>query len=133
MENLVKKLSIIIGMVFVIFAVIVAIFFSTGGIFGDCSDDVMQRITSPDGQYEAELFVRNCGATTPFSTQVDISQNSSGDNLDVFYIKGIFSMRIQWIDSNNLKISYENVDREAIFKQVNDWQDIHISYELLAN
>lgn len=37
-----------------------------------CANSVVSRASSPDGQHDAVLFQRDCGATTGFSTQVSI-------------------------------------------------------------
>lgn len=37
-----------------------------------CANEVVERLPSPDGTWEAVVFTRNCGATTDYSTQVSI-------------------------------------------------------------
>ena len=37
-----------------------------------CENEVLSHHPSPTGQYTASIFQRNCGATTPFSTQVSV-------------------------------------------------------------
>src|ERR1043166_1905546 len=39
---------------------------------GMCGNTVKQEIKSPDGKYVATAFVRDCGATTAYSAQVDL-------------------------------------------------------------
>jgi Family of unknown function (DUF5412) len=43
----------------------------------DCVNTVKQETKSPDGKYVATAFVRNCGATTDFSAQVDVHDTGS--------------------------------------------------------
>lgn len=49
-----------------------------------CSNEVITRLASPDGEREAVMFLRDCGATTGFSTQISIleagEQLSGGGN-----------------------------------------------------
>ena len=40
---------------------------------------MVKRIVAPDGQHKAELFQRDCGATTGFSTQISIT--ATGEKL----------------------------------------------------
>ncbi len=44
-----------------------------------CGNEVYSEVLSPDGEYKAVVFQRDCGATTGFSTQVSIIH--SGVNL----------------------------------------------------
>lgn len=45
---------------------------SSVGCSDTCADDIVSRVTSPDGRHVAVLFQRDCGATTGFSTQISI-------------------------------------------------------------
>lgn len=40
---------------------------------GTCGEEVVAQHPSPDGEHVAILFVRNCGATTPYVTHVNIA------------------------------------------------------------
>jgi hypothetical protein len=37
-----------------------------------CGNEVLARVASPGGGYQAVIFERDCGATTGFSTQVSV-------------------------------------------------------------
>jgi hypothetical protein len=37
-----------------------------------CGNEVISRVASPGGAYQAIIFERDCGATTGFSTQVSV-------------------------------------------------------------
>jgi hypothetical protein len=37
-----------------------------------CGNSIQLRVPSPDGEYEAVQFTRDCGATTGYSTQVSV-------------------------------------------------------------
>lgn len=41
-------------------------------MFGPCSDTILSEATSPDGRWIATLFERDCGATTSYSTQLNL-------------------------------------------------------------
>ncbi len=44
----------------------------TPGCGDGCGNTLLSEVPSPHGVYKAVVFERNCGATTPFSTQVSI-------------------------------------------------------------
>jgi hypothetical protein len=50
---------------------------TTGGCFnfGDCSNEVISDLKSPDGKRRAVVFQRNCGATMGFSTELSIVES----------------------------------------------------------
>lgn len=45
--------------------------------FDPCVNDMVGQVQSPDGQFKAVIFERDCGATTDFSTQVSIVPTST--------------------------------------------------------
>lgn len=42
-----------------------------------CQNTILSSTTSPDGERHAVLFMRDCGATTDFSTQVSILRDEA--------------------------------------------------------
>jgi hypothetical protein len=46
--------------------------FLTSGCVDPCSNTVVNEIVSPDGNFVATAFIRDCGATTDFSPQVEL-------------------------------------------------------------
>src|SRR5438093_5481906 len=44
---------------------------------GPCQNDVVSTVWSPVGSTKAVAFIRNCGATTGFSTHVSVLPGSS--------------------------------------------------------
>src|SRR6266550_3254126 len=41
-------------------------------IAGDCGNELLKEVASPNGRMKAVVFQRDCGATTGFSTQVSV-------------------------------------------------------------
>ena len=73
-----------------IFAVVAALplgmlifFFMDGGIFGDCADEIRRTDHSPDSRYVLTVFIRDCGATTAFSTHVALSKKGGAETYSV--------------------------------------------------
>ncbi len=44
---------------------------------GLCGNEIFQEVYSPDHEYKAVVFQRDCGATTSFSTQISILKASA--------------------------------------------------------
>lgn len=42
------------------------------GCADTCANEIVDRVGSPNGNYDAVLFQRDCGATTGFSTQISL-------------------------------------------------------------
>ncbi len=86
-----------------------------------CSDAKIADFLSPTGGHVAKLVVRNCGATTDFSTQVTIDDSS------VIVIKGDKSKNIviNWKSVDNLSVDYKG-NMEDVFKSENSYRDVKI-------
>ena len=74
---------------------------------GVCGNTVKQEIKSPDGKYVATAFVRNCGATTDYSAQVDLRK--AGRKLstigNVYRGNASPDIEIAWLSSTHLVIT----------------------------
>ncbi|MFA0813988.1 hypothetical protein [Microbulbifer epialgicus] len=70
-----KKILIGIGVVLLIPIGVVVWFFSSGGIFGECETQELVRSKSPGDKYEAMVYTKGCGATTPTATIVALRQD----------------------------------------------------------
>src|SRR3954452_16600382 len=73
----------------------------------DCVNTVKQQVKSPDGKYMATAFVRNCGATTDFSAQVDLREGSSKIGKEGNVYRGYRSqdIRLAWVSPTHLVIT----------------------------
>ena len=52
-------------------------FFLSSLFSGMCGNEIFQEVYSPDNEYKAVVFQRDCGATTSFSTQISILKASA--------------------------------------------------------
>ncbi|MEA3061353.1 MAG: hypothetical protein QOJ94_1134 [Sphingomonadales bacterium] len=96
--------------------------------FFSCGDDATQRAVSPDGQRVAVSFVRNCGATTDFSTHVTLANaGEKADDSDAIFVaqagsaprtpQGGPRAQLRWLGPSHLLVSYDfgaNVAFQAI-------------------
>jgi hypothetical protein len=92
----------------------IAILLFTLLVFAGC-DPMPSKVTvhservSPDGRYVATAFDRDSGATTSWSSQVDLRQ--VGQNMDkygnVFRGYGSPNIDVEWLSSSNLVIYFD--------------------------
>jgi hypothetical protein len=76
-----------------------------------CGNSFENRITSPNGKYQAVTFLRDCGATTAFTPQVSIFK--SGDKLHRYQEGNVFVgsyeetfVKVKWITDTHLVVWY---------------------------
>lgn len=98
-----------------------------------CDDQIQTHADSPKGKYEATVFVRNCGATTDYSSIINLRETSSRFNADaddntIFVVKGRPRIGIEWITTDHVRVSCSACSQENIFKQVQSWKDVKVSY-----
>lgn len=94
----------------------------------DCANDNLRERISPGGQLKAVTFRRNCGATTPYSTQVSIlpaSRNLPNEAGNVFTVDHEHSIDVRWIDDHHLNISGETITQ---FLHLNEFNGVQITY-----
>ncbi len=99
-------------------------------LHSSCENTVKSEIRSPDGKYVATLFERNCGATTDFSTIVNLRESSvkfKGDDLGIFIVKGVHALDLVWNGNTKLRLECHDCPADDIFKQERSWRDIEIS------
>ena len=113
----------------------------TGGL---CANDVLGTYPAPSGQYEAILFVRNCGATTPFGTNVSVLR--PGDQLgdeagNIFLVAAAPSshvatnrigaplVEVRWLTGDTLLIRHSA--GVEIHRQVLIERGVHVRYAAL--
>lgn len=109
--------------------VVIAMVFLAG--CGGCSDDVIASKPSRDGSVTASLFVRNCGATTDFSTIVSIHASDSGsdDGDIVFVAKGRGGVDLSWSGDRVLQVRCRGCNDQNVFRKVDKLRDVDIVYK----
>jgi hypothetical protein len=98
-----------------------------------CSDQVLSVSTSPDEVLAATAFLRNCGATTEFSSIVSIHRKSEGflDKQDIVFIaKGRHQLSLDWSAARKLSIKCSTCSRAIVFRQVVVVGNIDVDYQL---
>lgn len=77
-----------------------------------CGNELFQEVYSPNGQYKAIVFERNCGATTGWRTYVSVVKSDArveAQRDGVFEADGYpdwFSIKLKWEDDRHIIIEH---------------------------
>lgn len=100
-----------------------------------CKNQLIYEVESPEQDYIASIFQRNCGATTPVINVVNVQRKKEildfeNYNNWAFTAHGESSVTVSWKANNDLLISYNTLDTNPTQKmQING---ITISYGKLT-
>lgn len=75
--------------------------------FFACDETDYRTIASPDGSLEAVVHERDCGATTPFNTQVSVVKRlpvAETSREPLFVVHGQYDLPVRWIDDSTLAV-----------------------------
>ncbi len=106
-----------------------------------CVSTLVESIPYPNKNYKIVVFERSCGATTDFSNQISILNNSDSLNNysgNIFIAdtdhgkaeltdKNVIQTHIQWRDNRTINIKYDSLSR--IFKKEKYYRGFKIIYE----
>jgi hypothetical protein len=98
-----------------------------------CSNDTILKLPSPDGLLVATAYERNCGATTDFSSIVNVQPAHDGFNPGesiVFVAEGKYALHLAWTKPRELQITCIGCIRKHIFREVSALGDIDVTYKL---
>ena len=110
-----------------------------------CENEILSSHPSPTGQHKALIFQRNCGATTPFSTQISILAvdeelpNQSGNAFSADTDGGAApsgpgggpEVKVQWSSATKLLIQHHPAAR--VFHAPRTVKDIQLSIQPSKN
>jgi hypothetical protein len=101
---------------------------------GGCGEDLITSVPSPDQKYMAAVFIRNCGATTPYVTHVNlrasnrpfaVTQAETIVEGTVFEKKGREPVKLIWKDATHLLIQCPLTE---VYEQHRTWKEVMLSY-----
>ncbi|MGZ5141610.1 MAG: hypothetical protein ACXWCX_27765, partial [Burkholderiales bacterium] len=98
-----------------------------------CSDTLRASAKSNDGQLVANVYEGNCGATTNFTSIVNVQRTSDKFNPDegvVFVANGRYELSVSWNGPRTLFISCGGCSRQNVFREVVAFGDIDVKYSL---
>lgn len=95
--------------------------------FLPCGDDIVTSVPDPSGQYKATVLIRDCGATTDWSTLVFVRKTGflGGETGVLLALKGRQSVLLAWKDKHTLVIHANTSDA---FTQATYWKGINVLY-----
>jgi hypothetical protein len=94
-----------------------------------CQDEIKKELRSPDSKYSATVYERDCGATTNFSTIVNLRESSAkfkGDDLGIVIVKGQHAIDLAWDGNTTLRLQCRNCRSDEIFKQEKTWKNVEV-------
>jgi hypothetical protein len=100
-------------------------------LHSNCENTVKVEVRSPNSKYVATTFERNCGATTDFSTIVDLRESSAkfkDVDSSVVVVKGQHKLDLVWDGNAKLRIECRDCRAEDIFKHESSWEGIAIDF-----
>lgn len=128
--KLVKKLLFGVGTLALLSIALLVIFLSTGGVLGECSEEIIFSAQSPSGKQYAVIFEKDCGATTAISTHLGLSSTSDIPEESILIIENSEPIKAVWNDAKTLKVTYTAKDIDSIFRQERLVDDISVVYGL---
>lgn len=87
-----------------------------------CHDEIKYIKYSTDRRYEIIVFIRDCGATTDYSSQIKIKDNQQNTEEIIFIGSLDESMKVEW-ENEKIKIYYYKKD---IYKILNEYHGVEI-------
>jgi Family of unknown function (DUF5412) len=119
-----------------IISLFIAILFSaylsfslSGGLLGTCGTEVVQEVVSPQGQFVAAQYERNCGATTDYVNGVALRRRGQSfryeDSAIVYYVTGHGKFDLKWAAEDHLIIN----QRGSMFKDEDRWHNVRITHQ----
>jgi hypothetical protein len=73
-----------------------------------CENELVARMPSPDGRHDAVVFIRDCGATTGFSTQLSITAPGKVPHQagTTFIVDDKVDVHATWQSARSLRITF---------------------------
>ena len=103
-----------------------------------CDETLLSEVTSPDGDYIATVFRRNCGATSALIYHVNIRKRSSSNSADhrgvmeqgQVFLTDAGKVTVLWKARKTLVVDCEGCPLERKPIMNNGWDDINIVFQL---
>lgn len=121
-----KKYVIGVSMILVILVSVCIMFMNSFNILGNCGENMFAYTKEQTTGLLATGIIKDCGATTDFSTQVLIEKES------IIILKGDYSKQcnINWSGSTTLNVVCQSVKESDIFLNKNIYNNnVQINFE----
>ncbi len=107
-----------------------SIFQTSCMLLSGCEESIGRETFSPNGNLVARLSVRNCGATTDYSSIVRVG--SEGDlnkkEDEVFIAGGGHQIRLYWKNDATLQILCDDCSSDKVIKNLTSIHGISVVY-----
>lgn len=103
----------------------------TYNLAGNCANEILQEIPSPDNKFVAVIFQRNCGATTGYTTEVSVlpmTENLPDEGGNAFWLDSDLEVEVEWTENRQLKVI--SADLPDSFREKRQVGDIQVIYEV---
>jgi hypothetical protein len=128
-----KKVWVVILTGSLIMGCAIYYYFASSLFSVSCSSSVLSEAVSPDGQYVATVFERNCGATSPYVRIVSIRPKGTRIRFDndsslVFATEGQLNVGVKWSGPRELTVvtnGYSRTPTEQRLKTTH-WKDVGV-------
>jgi hypothetical protein len=111
-----------------------------------CGNEIVEELSSPNKNFKAVIFIRDCGATTGYSTQLSIIGNSAnlddeGGNVLIMSDKtrygltsenGGAKVKATWTSDSTMTIYLDKRTEVMEHEDEDEISGIKISYEQIA-
>jgi hypothetical protein len=98
-----------------------------------CQDVVRSAVLAPGSSLSATYFVRNCGATTDYSSIVSVHATTEAFDTTtrhVFVVRGRHDIDLKWESGGALFVRCRDCRREDVFRQIVVLGTSDVTYEL---
>ncbi len=119
-----KKNILLTCAIFIVFIFAIVIFYIIYvyiALSEDCEFKINKKIISPNNDMVVFEFEKECGATTPFNTQVSISKtgkkNDFSNEMPFLVIRCRYNLSIKWVNDKLISIYIPN-DVEIYKKRI---------------
>jgi len=103
-----------------------------------CDESSLSEVNSPDANYVATVFRRNCGATSALLYHVNVRKRGSSNPADhrgviergQVFLTDAGKVNIFWKDNRTLVVDCESCPPERKPIMNNAWEDVNIVFQL---
>jgi len=96
-----------------------------------CRDEVNQEMPSRGGEYVARVYERDCGATTRFSTYLELRAPRpwlfGAKTQEVFVQENRCTIGLTWT-GDTLQVAYPQ-SCGKVFRRIDSWSGIHVKFK----
>lgn len=124
-----RMASRVVVLMLTVTSVMVASCDGAADLLAGCGNEVVRSVISPSGSKTAIAFVRDCGATTGYSTQVSVVHGRKSEvtgSGNVLIVEGRPELEMRWTSDSEILVSRPGPGR--IFKQEEQLSGTTIKY-----